>query len=65
VVTHADYRKRGLAGECLAYAKTIAVSHGCYKMMLMTGSKSAGTLQFYKKCGYNADDKTAFVQWLK
>ena len=64
VVTHADYRKRGYAGECLAYAKKIATDNDCYKMMLLTGSKRPETLNFYAGAGYNSTDKTAFVQWL-
>ncbi|MBQ1735155.1 MAG: GNAT family N-acetyltransferase [Lachnospiraceae bacterium] len=64
VVTHADYRKRGYAGECLDYAKKIAAENNCYKMMLLTGSKRPETLNFYKNAGYNSDDKTAFIQWL-
>lgn len=64
VVTHADYRGRGYAGACLDYAKEIAKKENCYKMMLLTGAKSDSTLGFYKKSGYNCDDKTAFIQWL-
>ncbi|SCW65624.1 N-acetylglutamate synthase, GNAT family [Eubacterium ruminantium] len=64
VVTHADYRGKGYAGECLAYAKKIAEQENCYKMMLLTGSKKPKTLHFYEKAGYNSGDKTAFVQWL-
>lgn len=64
VVTHEDYRGRGYAGECLAYAKQIAKQNNCYKMMLLTGSKNPGTLRFYEKAGYNSSDKTAFIQWL-
>ena len=64
VVTHENYRKQGLATECLAYAKEIAVKNNCYKMMLLTGSKSEETLNFYKQAGYNSEDKTAFIQWL-
>ena len=65
VVTHADYRKKGYAGECLAYAKKIAVDNNCYKMMLLTGSKRPETLNFYAGVGYNSNDKTAFIQWLE
>ena len=65
VVTHADYRGKGYAGECLAYAKKIAEQENCYKMMLLTGSKKAETLHFYEKAGYNSTDKTAFIQWLE
>ena len=64
VVTHADHRGKGYAGECLAYAKQIAEQENCYKMMLLTGSKKLETLHFYEKAGYNSSDKTAFIQWI-
>lgn len=64
VVTHADYRKKGYASECLNYARTIAKNENCYKIMLLTGSKKAETLRFYENAGYNSSDKTAFIQWL-
>ena len=64
VVTHADYRKKGYAGECLDYARKIAERESCYKMMLLTGSKKPETLHFYEKAGYNSTDKTAFIRWL-
>lgn len=65
VVTHEAYRKQGLACAVLAYAKDIAKQRGCYKIMLMTGSKLESTLRFYEKAGYNCQDKTAFIQWLE
>ena len=64
VVTHAEYRGNGYAGECLDYAKNIAEKENCYKIMLLTGSKKPETLRFYEKSGYNSSDKTAFIQWL-
>ena len=64
VVTHTDYRGKGYATACLNFAKESAVAADCYKMMLLTGSKSKNTLDFYKRAGYNCTDKTAFVQWL-
>ena len=64
VVTHTDYRNQGFATECLNYAKDIALENGCYKMMLLTGSKNEETLNFYRNAGYNSADKTAFIQWL-
>ena len=64
VVTHADYRGKGYATACLNYAKELAEKSDCYKMMLLTGSKSENTLNFYKRAGYNCTDKTAFIQWL-
>lgn len=64
VVTHTGFRNRGLASECLKYAKQIAKQRDCYKMMLLTGSKEKETLDFYRGTGYNCTDKTAFIQWL-
>ncbi len=64
VVTHTDFRGRGLASQCLEYARQIAEQCNCYKMMLLTGSKNPGTLDFYRKAGYNSGDKTAFIRWL-
>ena len=64
VVTDSAYRKRGLATQCLDYAKGIAVKNNCYKLMLLTGSKEESTLNFYRKAGYNSNDKTAFIQWI-
>ena len=65
VVTRREDRGKGYAGECMEYAKRIAVKENCYKMMLLTGSKEPGTLRFYEKAGYNSSDKTAFIQWLE
>ncbi len=64
VITHPEYRKMGYAGACLEYAKELGKKAGCYKLMLMTGSKEESTLSFYEKSGYNKKDKTAFIQWL-
>ena len=64
VITDKDYRKRGLATKCLNYAKDIALKENCYKLMLLTGSKEESTLNFYRKAGYNSEDKTAFIQWI-
>ena len=63
-VTNDEYRGKGYATECLNYAKEIAIKNNCYKMMLLTGTKSENTLAFYKSAGYNSDDKIAFIQWL-
>lgn len=64
VVTDSGFRGKGYATECLNYAKKIAQAQGCYKMMLLTGSKNEKTLDFYRRAGYNSADKTAFIQWL-
>ena len=64
VVTHEDYRARGHASALLGHAKVLAQQENCYKIMLLTGSKQPSTLNFYRRAGYNSEDKTAFIQWL-
>lgn len=64
VVTHANYRGRGLATACLNKAKEIAVSANCYNIALLTGSKNEKTLKFYESAGYNRTDKTGYIMWL-
>lgn len=62
VITYKSYRKRGLATQCLDYAKEIAKKNNCYKIMLMTGSRKRSTHKFYQKAGYNKIEKTAYIQ---
>lgn len=64
VVTRPEYRKKGLATACLDFAKGIAEKEGCYKIMLLTGSKEESTLRFYERAGFNRNDKTAFIRWI-
>ncbi|NEV09853.1 MULTISPECIES: GNAT family N-acetyltransferase [Rhizobium] len=59
VVTHADYRRRGLAGTVIRTAFASAWERNCYKVMLLTGSKNPATLRFYANCGFK-QDKTGF-----
>lgn len=64
VVTDKAYRKRGLASQCLSYARQIAREQNCYKIMLLTGSKKRSTHRFYRKNGYNSIEKTGYIQRL-
>jgi GNAT superfamily N-acetyltransferase len=59
VVTHGDYRQRGLAGLVIRKAIEAAWEKNCYKVMLLTGSKDPATLRFYANCGFT-QDKTGF-----
>lgn len=64
VVTKSLHRRKGLATQCLNYAAEIAKENNCYKIMLLTGAKDSGTLDFYRQAGYNGEDKKAFIKWL-
>lgn len=52
VVTHADQRRKGYGGATIDRAVASAFEHGCYKVMLLTGARNAGTLDFYRSCGF-------------
>jgi GNAT superfamily N-acetyltransferase len=61
VVTHPDYRRRGLGKRLLKYALEIAWEQRCYKVMLMTGRKTSAVLGFYESVGFDGSAKSAFV----
>lgn len=61
VVTHPDYRRRGLGRAVLKHALTTAWERNCYKVMLLTGSKNEETLRFYEQAGFQRGVKTGFV----
>lgn len=63
VITAAKFRRRGLAAALMAEAVQIAQASGCYKVTLTTGNKDEGTFGFYEGCGFNKEDKTAFIRW--
>lgn len=59
VVTDAKYRGRGFGKLILKAAVQQAWDAGCYKVMLMTGSKKPSTLAFYAAAGFE-QNKTGF-----
>jgi len=59
VVTDPRYRKRGFGKAILAEALSVAWQHGCYKVMLLTGSRDPATLRFYGEAGFE-QSKTGF-----
>jgi len=63
VVTDPAYRKKGLATQVIRHALDEAWSEGCYKVMLLTGSKQEETLQFYEKAGFKRGIKTGFIAY--
>lgn len=61
VVTDQAFRRKGIGQAILRHALKIAQAKGCYKVMLMTGSKRKAVHQFYEKAGFEKGLKTAFV----
>ncbi len=61
VVTHPDFRRRGLGTALLRAALRLAWERNCYKVMLFTGRKDEATLRFYEQAGFEGSVKTGFV----
>ncbi len=63
VVTHPDHRGQGFATQTLQVAQQVAWDRGCYKVMLLTGSKLESTLRFYDQAGFARGIKTGFIAY--
>jgi GNAT superfamily N-acetyltransferase len=61
VVTHADYRQRGLGTAVLQHALQAAWQTDCYKVMLLTGRKDPAVHRFYEHVGFRRDEKTGYI----
>ena len=60
VVTHSDFRRRGVAKTILDRAIETAKQAGCYKVMLMSGTSRKGAHALYEKAGFSKDTKLGF-----
>jgi GNAT superfamily N-acetyltransferase len=61
VVVEESLRGSGLGKQIMAATLQAAWAAGCYKAMLMTGSRKPATHNFYRACGFSADAKTAYL----
>ncbi|SNS64180.1 L-amino acid N-acyltransferase YncA [Asanoa hainanensis] len=61
VVVDASLRGTGLGRQIMAGTLQAAWDAGCYKAMLMTGSRTPATHAFYRACGFDPDAKTAYL----
>ncbi|CAL4867752.1 hypothetical protein MMA231_02019 [Asticcacaulis sp. MM231] len=59
VVTHPAHRNKGYGKAVLKDATDAAWRAGCYKVMLLTGSKQSAVLKFYHDAGFE-QNKTGF-----
>jgi len=60
VVTHANYRRRGLGRLLMETAVSTAWDLGCYKVMLMSGAGRSEAHRFYESMGFDGDSKKGF-----
>ena len=61
VVVEERLRGRGLGKQLMAATLQMAWDAGCYKAMLMTGSRTPATHAFYRSCGFSPDAKQAYL----
>lgn len=61
VVVEQSLRGTGLGRQIMASTLQAAWAAGCYKAMLMTGSRTPATHAFYRACGFSPDAKTAYL----
>jgi GNAT superfamily N-acetyltransferase len=61
VVVEQTLRGQGLGKKVMAETLQVAWNAGCYKVMLLTGSRRPSTHAFYRACGFSGDDKTGYV----
>ena len=61
VVTHPDFRRRGIGKIMLRRALEIAWDADCYKVMLLTGRKTEQVHKFYQSAGFVWGLKVGYV----
>ena len=61
VVVEEELRGTGLGKQIMSGTLDAAWAAGCYKAMLMTGSKDESTHAFYRSCGFSPHEKTAYL----
>src|SRR4030042_779044 len=61
VVTHPNYRRKGLGKTVLKKALDYSWNCNCYKVMLLTGRTDEVTFQFYESAGFDRYAKQAFL----
>ena len=61
IVVEESLRGTGLGKRIMTDTLQAAWDGGCYKAMLMTGSKRPSTHGFYRACGFDPDAKTAYL----
>ncbi|MBN1760471.1 MAG: GNAT family N-acetyltransferase [Chitinispirillaceae bacterium] len=61
VVTHPDFRRRGIGRDLLMELISRCDQFDCYKIMLMSASRRTEAHAFYRSIGFDDSAKRAFV----
>jgi GNAT superfamily N-acetyltransferase len=60
-VVEEKLRGAGLGKQITVGTLRAAWNAGCYKVMLLTGSRNLATHGFYRACGFSGDERSAYV----
>ncbi len=61
VVTHANYRRRGVGQAIVKFALDYAWENGCTEVMLLSGSQNERAHNMYEKLGFDKNRKKGFI----
>ena len=61
VVTHPDYRGRGLAKALFNHTLNFAWTENCYKVMLLSGTYRQAAHGLYESVGFSKDEKIGYI----
>lgn len=62
VVTHEDFRRRGLARTLMEFIMAHAWEKGCTEIMLLSGSDLAPAHKLYESLGFDKYGRTGFIK---
>jgi GNAT superfamily N-acetyltransferase len=61
VVVARHARRRGVGRAIVRFALELAWKRGCYKAMLQAGARNERAHRLYRDCGFDQDERFAFV----
>jgi len=63
VITSTDRQNQGIGKGLMKYTLDFIWNKGCYKAMLMTGSKRESVHAFYRSCGFDGTAKYGYAAY--
>lgn len=63
VVTHEDFRRRGLAKKLMVFILDHAWAKGCTEIMLLSGRDLAPAHKLYEDLGFDKHGRTGFIKF--
>ena len=63
MVTHQDFRRRGLAQELLEFVLDFSWKRGCTEVMLLSGSDLVPAHALYEKLDFDKEKRTGFIKF--